>query len=452
MKTHLRNHLAAAFLLLPVAATLMALPGVAHAQRESPEVASFQVTSDGGLNAGSQLQFTLQGTPRAQASVRIRGLERNIPLKEVERGVYTGSYTIRQADRINQDSPIRASLRARNLNTVASYNFPPNIGDARVSRRGPPVAGPAQPAPPAAQPLRIERFTVFTVDKIEPGAELKFALTAPPGGTVDFDIPGVAQNVPMREVRPGVYEGSYTIKRLDNLAPSRPVTATLRMGDRTVTQQLTQPLITDARPPVIRHLAPREGDTVVGRGATVSGTFDDAGGLGVDPKTVRIMVSGRNVTGQSEITPQHFTYRGDLAPGPQTVEVTAGDLGGNTVRRAWNFNVVANVAAAPTTVPLQITSHPNNAQIGNGPTVVQGRTLPGATVDVKVNAIASVVGLFGVAQEVTSQRVQADANGNFSFSFTPQLPLPGTRYEVTMGARRGDASAESTLVLFQRQG
>jgi hypothetical protein len=449
MKTHLRNHLAAAFLLLPVAATLMALPGVAQAQRAAPEVESFQVTSDGGLNAGSQLQFTLQGTPRSQASVRIRGLERNIPLKEAERGVYTGSYTIRQTDRINQNSPIRASLRARNLNTVASYNFPPDIGDARVSRRGP---GATQPAAPAVQPLRIERFTVFTVDKIEPGAELKFSLMAPPGGSVDFDIPGVVQNVPMREVRPGVYEGSYTIKRLDNLAPSRPVTATLRMGDRTVTQQLTQPLITDARPPVIRHLAPREGDSVVGRGATVSGTFDDAGGLGVDPKSVRITLSGRNVTGQSEITPQHFTFRGDLAPGQQTVEVTAADLGGNTVRRAWSFNVVANVAAAPTTVPLQITSHPNNAQIGGGATLVQGRTLPGATVDVKVNAIASVVGLFGVAQEVTSQRVQADGNGNFSFSFTPQLPLPGTRYEVNMGARRGDASTESTLVLFQRQG
>jgi hypothetical protein len=53
---------------------------------------------------------------------------------------------------------------------------------------------------------------------------------------------------------------------------------------------------------------------------------------------------------------------------------------------------------------------------------------------------------------VTSQRVQADGNGNFSFSFTPQLPLPGTRYEVTMVSHRGDTRAESTLILFQRQG
>jgi hypothetical protein len=158
------------------------------------------------------------------------------------------------------------------------------------------------------------------------------------------------------------------------------------------------------------------------------------------------------ITAQSQVTPQHFTYRADLAPGRHTVDVTARDMVGNGVKRSWSFDVVANVSAAPATLPLQVTSHPNNAQIGGGATMVQGRTAPGAVVDVKVNSVASVVGLFGVSQEVTSQRVQADGEGNFSFSFTPQLPLPGTRYEVTMVSLRRDMKAESTLVLVQRQG
>lgn len=111
------------------------------------------------------------------------------------------------------------------------------------------------------------------------------------------------------------------------------------------------------------------------------------------------------------------------------------------------------IGAAPTTMSLRVTSHPNNAQISTGATVVQGRTLPGAFVDIKVKAIASVVGVFGMTQELTSQRVQADGNGNFSFSFTPQMPLPGsTRYEVTMVSHRGEVEAEATLVLFQHQG
>ena len=451
MKSHLRNHLAAAFLLMPVAATIMALPLAAQAQpASSPEVESMEVTSDGDLRPGSQLKFKVEGTPRGQASIRIRGVERNIPLREVARGVYVGRYTISRNDRINEGSAIRATIRSRNRTAVASYTFPEDITGAQVGVRPP---APAVPQPPVAvAPLKIERFTVAPIDKIEPGAELKFSLAGVPGANVDFDIPGVAQNVPMREVRPGVYEGSYTIKRLDNLAPSRPIVATMRVGDRTVTQALTQPLIADARPPVIRHLSPREGETVVGRGATVSGTFDDAGGLGVDPKSVRIRLSGRDVTPQSQITPQHFTYRADLPAGRHTVDVAASDLAGNAVRRSWSFDVAASVAAIPVTVPLQVTSHANNAQVGSGATVIQGRTAPGAFVDVKVNAIASVVGMFGVNQQVSTQRVQADANGNFSFSFTPQLPLPGTRYEVTMVSTRGDVRAESTLVLFQRQG
>jgi hypothetical protein len=451
MKSQLRNHVAAAFFLMPIAAAVMALPATAQAQRvASPEVESLEVSSDAGLRAGAQLRFKVEATPRAQVSVRIRGVERNIPLREANRGLYTGTYTIARKDRIREDSAIRATARLRNRTAVASYTFPQDIAGARPVP--PPVAALPPPVVPQAPALRIERFTVATLDRIEPGAELKFSVSGQPGAVVDIDIPGVVQNLPMREVRPGVYEGSYTVKRLDNLSPSRPIVATLRVGDRVVNATLTQPLITDARPPVIRHLSPREGEVIVGRGASISGTFDDAGGVGVDPRSVRITVSGRNVTGQSEITPQHFTYRGDLPAGRHTVDVAATDLAGNAVRRSWSFDVAATVSIAPTTIPLQVTSHPNNAQVGSGTTTIQGRTAPGAFVDVKVQAIASVVGLFGVNQEVTSQRVQADSNGNFSFSFTPQLPLPGTRYEVTMVSHRGDIRAESTLILFQRQG
>ncbi|MES2632394.1 MAG: hypothetical protein V4669_05445 [Pseudomonadota bacterium] len=440
---NLRNHIAAAFLLMPVAATLMALPATAQAQNVAPRLDSFDVAADNGLAPGSELSFKVEGAPRAQVTLRIRGVQRLIVLKETDRGVYTGTYTIRRTDRINEESAIRASLRARNVTTSTVFNFPANIDRPVVVRPLPPVVQPA--------PLRIERFAVTPVTRLEPGAELIFSLTGMPGARAEFDIPGVVQNVAMREVRPGVYEGSYTIRRMDNFAPSRPVVATLRIGDRVVTQALTQPLIADARPPVIRHTAPRDGEAIIGRGASITGTFDDAGGVGVDPRSVRIVVSGRNVTAQSEITPQHFTYRADLPPGRHSVEVTASDLGGNTVRRAWDFEVVTVVAPAPTVLPLQVTSHANNAQIPAGATTVQGRTLPGATVDVRVLASASVVGL-GINQELLSQRLQADGNGNFSFSFSPKFALPGTRYDVEMTSTRGNLKSESTLVLFQRQG
>lgn len=445
MKAQLRNQVAALFFLLPVATALVALPATAMAQPAAAEVRSLEVTSDGGLRAGAELEFTVEGTPRARTYLRINGVERNIVLKETERGVYTGSYTIKRQDRISPANPIRVMMRVRNRNIVANYNFPAGMANSPV------VAPTVAPVPPVGA-LKIERFTVAPIDKIEPGAELKFSLNGMPGGSAEIEIPGV-NRVAMREVRPGVYEAAYTIRRLDNLTPSRPIVATLRVGEQSVKTNLTQALTADAKPPVLRNLAPREGEAIIDRATiSVSATFDDAGGVGVDPKSVRILLSGRDVTADSDITAQFFTYRADLPPGRHTVDVSARDMAGNGVRKTWGFDVVVPVSAMPVTVPLQITSHANNAIVQGGTTVVRGHTAPGAFVDIKVNAIAPIAGLFGVNQDVLAQRVQADANGNFSFSIAPQLPLPGTRYEIMMVSNKGDLRTESRLVLFQKQG
>ena len=85
-------------------------------------------------------------------------------------------------------------------------------------------------------------------------------------------------------------------------------------------------------------------------------------------------------------------------------------------------------------------------------TTVRGRTAPGATVDVKVQAIAPIAGLFGVTQEVLNERVQADGAGNFNFTFSPRFPMPGTRYEIDMVSNKAPLKTESRLVLFQKQG
>jgi hypothetical protein len=64
----------------------------------------------------------------------------------------------------------------------------------------------------------------------------------------------------------------------------------------------------------------------------------------VDPASVRIMLSGRDVTQEAQINSQSFVLREALPPGRQTVDVTARDKAGNVVRRSWSFDVGA---AAP---------------------------------------------------------------------------------------------------------
>ena len=342
MKAQLRNQVAALFLLAPAAITFTALPSTALAQRAAAvlEVQSLDVSSDYGVAPGSRLRFRLEGTPRAQASVRIRGVQSRIPLREVEPGVYVGRYVVTRADRIEDEAPIRAILREGNRTVSASYNVPAGLARDNVAAVPPPA------------PLRIERFSAAPIDRIEPGAELRFSLEGMPGAVAFVNLPGIANRVPLREVRPGFYEGSYTLRRADNLNPRGRVVATLRAGDRTVTANLDHPL----------------------------------------------------------------------------------------------------VAMVPVNVPIEILSHSNNGQIDGGSTHVRGRTAPFASVNIKVHAVPPVVGQFGVAQQVYSQTLQADANGRFDFSFNSPFPVPGTRYDVVMVANKADVTTEARLVLFQRQG
>lgn len=439
MKRHLRNHVTALCLLAPAAFTFTALPATAVAKPAAPEVHSLQVTSENGVNPGSHLRFTMEGTPRGRASIRIRGVREPIPLRETARGVYTGEYTVRRSDAIDTGDKIRAILRHGNRTVTASYDVPPGLRTA--------AAAPA--------PLRIERFQVTTLERVQPGAEINFTIEGAPGATALVSLPGVANPVQLREVRPGQYEGSYTIRRADRLDPDGRVVATLRAGNRAITANLNHPLVVadnraepDNRPPVVRDLSPREGEVVAGAPTVVSGRFGDRGGSSVDPQSVRIMVSGRNVTGDADIDPRSFTYRAPLPPGRHTVDVTARDRAGNTIRRTWSFEV----ASAPVDVPIRILSHSDKAQVDGNVTHVRGRAAPYASVNVRVDAVPPIVGQFGVAQQVFSRTLQADRDGEFEFSFTSPFPVPSTRYDIQMTATKADVTNEARLTLFQRQG
>ncbi len=207
-------------------------------------------------------------------------------------------------------------------------------------------------------------------------------------------------------MRPGHYEGRYTIRRSDTLDPSAPIVAKLRSGERVTTANLERPAFADTRPPAVVNISPREGETIASGPATVvSGDFEDRGGSGVDPASVRILLSGHNVTGETEVSPQSFSYRGPLLPGHHTVDVT-----------------------------------------------VRGRTAPFADVEVRVDAVPPVVGQFGVARRVLARTIRADANGYFEFTFNSPVPIPGTRYEISMVASKAHVTAEAHLVLYQRQG
>lgn len=109
----------------------------------------------------------------------------------------------------------------------------------------------AQPAPASrsatAMPV-INGVDVQTVDRLTPGAELGFTVWGTPRAAASLEISGATRRLVLEEVRPGVYEGVYTISSRDRLAPDARVVASLRQGNRVSTVQLDEPLQQDWQP------------------------------------------------------------------------------------------------------------------------------------------------------------------------------------------------------------
>jgi hypothetical protein len=368
----LRRRLPAALLAAFSAATVpigSVLVAPAHAQTQAqsaPAIQGLEVNADAALMPGSTLEFTVRGTPKSNARVRITRSNVSLPLAESQPGVYTGSYTVKKSDRnLDPKALIRADLTRNGRTSTANFSFPPSF--AMIHANTPEAQAQAGP--------RVDRFVLAPVDRIEPGAELKFTLEGTPGAKASVQVPGLLTSLPMQEEKPGRYVASYTVRKADRIAQDKPIVATLRQGQRVATSSLAQPQTAAA--------------------------------------------------GGSPIT----------TPAPAAPPAIMG---------------------APSTGPLtlQVTSPGPNAAIDSSQLVLQGRTAPGANVRVKVDAVPPTApGQLAVAQPVTEQTLQADANGNFSLNFGPQRYAPGTRFEVQLSARQGaQVTTEQRLTLFQRQG
>ena len=67
-------------------------------------------TQSGTLSGGHEIAFTVKGTPGAQAQLTLGGTDARIALAESRPGEYTGAYTIRSRDRIQESSVATTTL------------------------------------------------------------------------------------------------------------------------------------------------------------------------------------------------------------------------------------------------------------------------------------------------------------------------------------------------------
>lgn len=111
------------------------------------------------------------------------------------------------------------------------------------------LGGPLAGSPAQAQGSRqagtapqITGFDVQPAERLQPGAELPFTLWGTPGATATLDIAGAVRPLHLREGRPGVYDGVYTLSGRDRVAPDAAVVASLRRGNQLSRASLAEPL------------------------------------------------------------------------------------------------------------------------------------------------------------------------------------------------------------------
>lgn len=239
----------AAFLPLPFVAS-QAQAQHSASRPEAARIYGFDVRPVRQAVAGRELDFTLYGSPGGTAAVRISGATAGVVLDETETGVYEGTYTIRQRDRITANSTATANLRVGNQVASAILDEP-LIGRAYARRSG---GGQRYAAGP-----KIDRFDVGDPPaNLVPGEDLNLILTGTPGGTASATIVGVKGKILLNEIRSGVYEGTHIIKRRDRVSANSVVTGVLRVDDRETSAVLGQSLVAAVgQPPRARQVARR---------------------------------------------------------------------------------------------------------------------------------------------------------------------------------------------------
>lgn len=106
----------------------------------------------------------------------------------------------------------------------------------------------AQTAPVAT--ITAQSFGVAQVRALTPGTELSFNLLATPGAEVTLQIGGATSGLRLNEVRPGAYEGEYTVRTRDRLTATSLVTARIARDGQVMNATLDQSLVRGAPSPV----------------------------------------------------------------------------------------------------------------------------------------------------------------------------------------------------------
>jgi Copper amine oxidase N-terminal domain len=174
------------------------------------------------------------------------------------------------------------------------------------------------------------------------GELIKVSMDGTPGGTAAFDLSDAVLDSPMKETRPGHYEGAYAVTVGTNVVDA-PILVKLSKAGLTAHAVGPDPLSILTEPPQVKETAPLSGAHINTARPSIYVTFATIGGKGMDPGSLQLLVDGKDVTSQATKTSAFITYfpAADLRAGTISVEVKGTDVAGNPLDYSWSF-VIAN--------------------------------------------------------------------------------------------------------------
>jgi len=166
------------------------------------------------IGPGYSIEVTLIGTSGGEAKFDIAGIITGVPMFEKRTGVYMGTYTVKKTDTVKNAS-------------VTGYLTAGGVGAVPVQ------AG--EPISISSGETTQEQVVIYSVTHnaekvLGPGEVITVTLIGTSGCLAFFDIGDSITDIPMGEVRTGVYEGSYTVKSSDK-GKSLPLKGKLIKGE-----------------------------------------------------------------------------------------------------------------------------------------------------------------------------------------------------------------------------
>lgn len=177
-------------------------------------------------------------------------------------------------------------------------------------------------------------------EPLRAGQSLRVTATGSPGAAASFDIGDMIVGVPMRETRPGRYEGSFDIGVGTNLVAA-PVIVRFALASGASQALAPDPATIITTPPTVREVAPAAGAVVSSLRPSIYVTFNTVGARGMLADSERLLVNGIDVTAASTRNASYIYYlpAADLGSGTIHVELRASDSAGNPLAYSWSFDL-----------------------------------------------------------------------------------------------------------------